>query len=206
LGERIEKLEKLRKIWGRGDLREALLEMENIVEGDSDGSMEGAAVVVDFLKCVDARKLRLEDCGRLLRVLIKIILGGDVEDGGDMEETIGGSSTAIRGRPFAGPAMGKFATILESFGRLVFETCLSGGSGFGVGVDVEGEGRLKRCLACHESFAKLADRMCGGSGEEKSGEVSSVVFMGLIDTKDREAKREVKRLAGLLAKYRSGKM
>jgi hypothetical protein len=216
LGDRMDKLEKLRGMWSDGDVRGALKEMENIVDDDEDGAMEGAAVVVDFLKTVEVKRLKLDNCGSLLRVLCKIILGGEDGDGGDFEDTTSGSSTAIRGRPFAGMAMATFATILECFGRLVFQTCLSGGNGFGVGVDVEGEGRLKRCLLCHESFAKLADRICGervrgggGEEEEKRGgegdnKVSSLMFMGLIDMKDNVAKREAKRLAGLLDGYRRG--
>ena len=184
--------------------------MEKIVQEDDECSMEGSAVAIDFLKTLHVRSFRLDNCEKLLRILLRIILPNENEPGGAYDETIGAAThTAIKGRPFAAKAMATFSAILESFGRFVFETCLNAPRGFGV--DIEGEDRLKRCLSCHESFAKLADRICGNEAEPKEEEKSNVKrhfsrvqFIGLCDTKDKEAIAEAKRLSELLWQYKKG--
>ena len=121
--------------------------------------------------------------------------------------SLGESTIAIKGRPFAEIAMISFTVVLEAFGRYIFDTCLSGSTG--VGIDVEREERLNKCLDCHKSFANLADKMVVDLEEDKaeeSGLGGGVQFMGFVDMNDSGAKRAAKRLAGLLAKYKKGKI
>mmetsp|Transcript_11392 Transcript_11392/g.20712 ORF Transcript_11392/g.20712 Transcript_11392/m.20712 type:complete len:900 (+) Transcript_11392:327-3026(+) len=214
LSDRIEKIKSLRKKWAAGKVLECFRAMSEIMDDDDDGSLEGAAVVADFLKAIDVRSkkvMKLDICVELLDILVKLIL----PEGEDADTSLDGtlnslneSTIAIKGRPFAELSMTYFSLILEGFGRYVFETCMNGGSG--VGIDVEREERLNKCLGCHKSFAKLADRMCPGSedleAKDDSMHSSGIVFMGLVDLKDAGAKRAAKRLGGLLLKYKKGKM
>ncbi|GMH62317.1 hypothetical protein TL16_g12609 [Triparma laevis f. inornata] len=207
LSERIEKIKVLRKKWAAGKVSECFRTMSEIMDDDDDGSLEGAAVVADFLKSIDVRSkkvMKLDICVELLEILVKMIL----PEGEDADMSLDGtlnslneSTIAIRGRPFAELSMSYFSLILEGFGRYVFETCMNGGSG--VGVDVEREAKLEKCLGCHK-------RMCGGGedldAKDDGGGGSGIVFMGLVDLKDAGAKRAAKRLGGLLSKYKKGKI
>mmetsp|Transcript_18047 Transcript_18047/g.36710 ORF Transcript_18047/g.36710 Transcript_18047/m.36710 type:complete len:871 (+) Transcript_18047:174-2786(+) len=212
LAERIEKIKVLSLKWSEGRVGECFKFMNQIMDGDDDGSLEGAAVVADFLKSVNLKKaLTLDVCGELLEVLVKMILpegeDGDtsIDNDGTMN-SLGESTIAIKGRPFAEVAMVSFATVLDAFGQYIFDTCMSGATG--VGIDVEREERLNKCLECHKSFAKLADKMVAELSsdlESKEGDFSGgVQFMGLVDVNDSGAKRAAKRLAGLLTRYRAG--
>ena len=61
--------------------------------------------------------------------------------------------------------MVSFATVLDAFGRYIFDTCMSGVTG--VGIDVEREERLNKCLGCHKSFAKVRFRRTSRPGAKR---------------------------------------
>jgi hypothetical protein len=101
--------------------------------------------------------------------------------------------------------MGAAADVVEAFGGLVFDTC-GRAPGVGVGIDVERESRFEKCYEIHESFKRLCDRFDGGEEEAKGeeGRMSAIRFVGLIDLKDKEARKMAERLDGLLKKYKRG--
>ena len=243
LSERKERLLALKKKWSLGDVLGCVDFCKVLVAADKDdGSDEGKAVVIDFLKAANLRNdkvMRLDVCVGLLQVLGSIVLpiaDGDSNDDSFGNSTLGASTLAVRGKPFAPVAMAVVCDLLEAFGGLVFSACIAdakggGGGGRGLaapGVDVEREQRLDKCFKCHEVFARLADRMCadddnnkdgegkeGGASEEKGGEgggggggggSGAAQFAGLIDIKDKNARNCAKRLQSLLKKYRVGRL
>jgi WD40 repeat protein len=209
LGDRLEKMNKLRSLWSAGDVLGCLSYCSALISEDSeDGTMEGAAVTSDFLRCINMKSsavMKLAYAGELMKVLVKIIL--PEEDGENPNDaTLGNSTIAIHGRPFAATSMEAAAEIISAFGALVFDTC-GRAPGIGVGIDVERESRFDKCWGVHESFATLCDRFDGGSGAEDKrevGEGSAIRFAGLIDLKDKRARVAAEKLDSLLRKYKRG--
>ena len=66
LAERLEKIRILSKKWADGKAGECFKLMNQIMDCDDDGSLEGAAVVADFLKSVDLKRaMKLDICGEV---------------------------------------------------------------------------------------------------------------------------------------------
>jgi len=208
LGERLEKMNKLKDLWSHGDVAGCLTYCTCLMEDDEDGSMEGSAVVSDFLKCIKVKSkevMKLTHVTVLMKVLVKVLLPAEDSENPN-DATLGSSTIAIHGRPFAAQALEAAAEIVAAFGGLAFDTC-GRAPGVGVGVDMEREKRFDKCWGLHEQMKKLCDRLeAGGGGGEKGEEekLSAIRFVGLIDLKDKRARAAAEKLDALLRKYKRG--
>ena len=222
LSQRLEKLKKMKKMWKKGNVVGCMEFCKKIVESDDDGSMEEMAVVADFLKAIKIRSnevMRLDVCAILLDVLCTMILGigvGNKDKDKDKENelettnTFGGSGTTLKGKPHATIAMNCTSTIIECFGRQVYDNVTGKSGGGGFGVDMAWEERREKYTEMHDVLVKLSNRICLEEDGEEGGQGglggSKLQFLGLVDVKDLGARKAASKVQSLLMKYERGQL